>query len=216
MQALTQRITARIRAVQPAACGRSHRFALLGCAGLALIAAGLCMPWRAGLVMGRSMEPTLPHGSVFLYDHQYYRTHPVRAGDIIVLRQNGTTWIKRVYAPGGSRFWALREVVAGSINRRPIRASQSARFARVVSHLRKEMGADVRVTKVRVPPGCVFVVGDGTVSVDSRQLGPFEADEILGRVVELPGQHFGPIPGWVVMSFPERRVEAAPPAGGVS
>ena len=215
MQALAQRITTRIRAVQPSACFRSRRFALLGCIGLGLILGGLCLPWRAGMVMGRSMEPTLPNGSVFLYDHQYYRTHPVQAGDIVVLRKNGATWIKRVYAPEGTRFWALRETVAGSVNRRPIRASQSARFVRTVSHMREEMGADLKVVQLQVPAGFVFVMGDGTLSMDSRQLGSFEADEILGRVVELPGQHFGPIPNWVVMSFPERNPETAS-AGGVS
>jgi hypothetical protein len=78
------------------------------------------------------------------------------------------------------------------------------------------MGSDVRVTRVRVPPGCVFVVGDGSVSLDSRQLGPFTADEILGRVIELPGQHFGPIPSWVVKSFPERRGFPRAAESGVS
>jgi signal peptidase I len=212
--ALVQHSMTRVRSA--ALHGTGRRVRVLGGAGLALIAAGLFMPWRGGLVVGRSMEPTLPHGTVFLYDHQYYRNHPVQSGDIVVLRENGTTWIKRVYAPGGTGFWALREEVAGTIKRQPIRESQSVRFAKVASHLRDTMGAKMRVTRVRVPTGCVFVMGDGVVSVDSRQLGPFQASEILGRVVELPGQHFGPIPSWVVMSFPERRGLDSGAHGGVS
>ena len=58
----------------------SGRLCGLGGAGLCLIAAALLSPWRPGIVDGRSMEPTLPPGSLFAYDRGYYRTHSVRRG----------------------------------------------------------------------------------------------------------------------------------------
>jgi signal peptidase I len=148
------------------------------------------------------MEPTLPHGTFFLYDQAYYRNHRVRSGDIVVVRHRGEVWIKRIYAAERSDFWTLRYGGYELVRHDPIRATQEGYFARAAARLRAAHGVDYRTVRMRVPPGCVFLVGDGTNSEDSRQFGPVAADEILGRVIALPGQRLGNIPEWVELSSP--------------
>src|SRR5713226_6418349 len=61
-------------------------------------------PLAMTVVVGHSMEPTLHSGALSLLDRSYYRSHPLRRGDIIVFRQGGDTYIKRVYALAGERL----------------------------------------------------------------------------------------------------------------
>ena len=172
---------------------------MLGGGVLALV--GAISPWRPGVVVGRSMEPTLSPGTAFLIDRSYYRTHPVRRGDIVVLKHDGETWIKRVFAAAGETFWTWREPCGGHILHEPIRSEQKEKFAQFASHMRS-IGGDVRVVPLRLSGDQIFVVGDGWVSEDSREFGPVEMEEIVGRVVAAPGHTLGTVPGWIEYSFP--------------
>jgi signal peptidase I len=169
-----------------------------------LCAAGVVglSPWRSGVVIGHSMEPTLPHGAFFLYDQAYYRSHPVRAGEIVVVRHGDEVWIKRVYATEQAGFWTLRYGGNELIRHDPIRPTQEGYFAHASHRLRTAHGCDYRLVRLRVPSGCVFLVGDGVSSEDSRLFGPIGADGILGRVIPLPGQRLGTAPDWVELSSP--------------
>jgi signal peptidase I len=155
------------------------------------------------------MEPTLAHGSAFLYDRTYYRHHPIRSGDVVLVRHGDEVWIKRVYATGGARFWTLRSGDQEEVRHDPIREAEQVHFARAANRLRRSHGVRYRVVRLRVPPGWVFLVGDNITSVDSRVSGPVDAGEILGRVVTLPGQRLGGIPDGVELSSPRfRQTEA--------
>lgn len=181
---------------------QSWRMRGLMASGLGVIAVVALTPWRPGLVVGHSMEPTLPHGTIFLYDRFYYRNHPVRPGDVVVVRHWDELWVKRVYAGAGTTFWTLRRLDDEIVRHDPIRASARPQFVRMVARLRLAYGADYRVVPVRVPTGRVFLVGDGTTSEDSRMFGVVDTEEILGRVVALPGQQLESMPDWIELSTP--------------
>jgi signal peptidase I len=168
-----------------------------------LIAAAAAAPWRVGIVSGHSMTPTLPSGGLFLYE-RLSAADAVGVGEIVVVMVDGRPCVKRVYATGGSAFWTLRQPVQGSIRRDPITASQRDRWEQLATHERVENQADVRVMPFRVPVGHVFLVGDGASSEDSRQFGPVDATQLVGRVVALPGQQLDPPASGVELSFPAR------------
>lgn len=188
---------------------------LIAC-GLGVIAVVALTPWRPGLVVGHSMEPTLPHGTFFLYDRLYYRNHPVRPGDVVVVRHRNEVWVKRVYAGAGTTFWTLRRLDDEAIRHDPIRVAAHPDFVQLAAHMRVAYGLDYRVVPMRVPPESVFLVGDGLKSADSRTFGPIDTEEILGRVVALPGQQLGSMPDWIELSTPrsERRAESGKTQGG--
>jgi hypothetical protein len=56
-----------------------------------------------------------------------------------------------------------------------------------------------------VPPGNLFLIGDGTFSRDSRQCGHIAADQVLGRVVAAVGHRLQPMPEYVELAWPSRR-----------
>lgn len=144
----------------------------------------LLLPWRMGVVRGESMDPTLKSGSLFLLDRAYYRLHPLRRGDVVVLRRGGETLVKRVMAAGGDRFLAWQEYSDG-VTSEPI----TAEVARTMSKRRTEY---VGVAQVRVPTGALFVVGDGYSSEDSRTFGLVHQEDVLGRVVSTPSVERNP------------------------
>jgi signal peptidase I len=181
-----------------------QRLARLGVAGIGLVGLACFTPWRTGVVMGRSMMPTLPPHSIFLYDRRYSRSLPLQRGVIIVVRVRGELWVKRVYALGGESFWALRQVDKEGVRLEPIRSSQLRRFRVLVATMRNRMHHNWSVVRVRVPPRQVFLVGDGAWSRDSRDLGPVSTRQILGRVVAWPGTCLPPAPR-SERSFPTRR-----------
>jgi signal peptidase I len=177
--------------------------------GLCLIAVAQFCPLRTGIVQGHSMAPTLAPGSLFVYDHTYYRHHPLRSGDVVLVRQGKTVWVKRVYAVEGESFWTYRERQPdGQFRRDPIAPGQVRRFSQVAAHDRNLYGRDVEVVRLRRPQGLVFLVGDGYWSLDSRTFGPLAQADVIGRVVELPGQHFGSAPDHIVLSFPSASPDA--------
>src|ERR1051325_9853895 len=83
------------------------RRVLVGGGLLALVLIYLTCPFRLGIVCGASMEPTFHNGDPILIDRGYYRARPVGRGDVILLRQDGLTLIKRVFAVGGDSFHVM-------------------------------------------------------------------------------------------------------------
>jgi signal peptidase I len=152
--------------------------AFLGAVGLFHM---LC-PRQIGVVSGASMEPSFRSHQVILIDRQYYQSHPVRRGDVVILRQDDTVLIKRVYALGGDTFWTMFNADDGELFRDIVEPSRLPRIRRVMPLL-----PSYRLTKLTVPPGKIYVVGDNTnASVDSRQFGAVPLTAVLGRVRNAP------------------------------
>jgi signal peptidase I len=154
---------------------------------LAAILAALGMfhvfcPWQIGVVSGASMEPSFRSHQIILIDRHYYRHHPFRRGDVIILRQDDAVLIKRVYALGGDSFWTLFNADDGDLYREIIEPTKLARIRRLLPLL-----PSYHLTRVKVPPGTVYVVGDNSsASVDSRSFGPVPLSAVLGRVTHAP------------------------------
>jgi signal peptidase I len=180
--------------------------------GLWLILGAQFCPLRAGVVQGHSMKPALAPGSLFVYDHTYYQHHPVRSGDVVLIREGGGIWVKRVYAAGGESFWTLRERMPGGRFRRdPIAPGQEGRFARFAAH-RRRRHQDLKVVRLRLPAGQLFLVGDHAWSQDSRSVGPLARADVVGRVIELPGQRLSTVPDYIALSFPQSAARIGGPA----
>ncbi len=58
-----------------------------------------------------SMEPTIARRDHVIADLWYFRQHPVSRGDIVIFRREGTVFVKRVMALGGSTIWGEDTVV---------------------------------------------------------------------------------------------------------
>ncbi len=139
-------------------------------------------PWQIGVVSGASMEPSFRSHQIILIDRHYYRDHPLRRGDVIILRQDDAVLIKRIYALGGDSFWTLMNADDGDLYREIVEPAKLARIRRLLPLL-----PSYRLTHVKVPPGTVYVVGDNTnASVDSRSFGPVPLAAVLGRVNNAP------------------------------
>ena len=181
---------------------------LVWCAAVLPLVAMLC-PTRVGVVFGHSMEPTLKHLSLFAFDQNHYREHPIRKGDIVVIRDGSGTWIKRVYAVGGEGFFAWKEPRDGVIRHEPIAQDQHDYFVQLAADQRRMDVGDCRVVRLKVPKDGLFVIGDGAWSEDSRTWGYVRAENVIGRVVPLPGQDLGTTPTWTEMSSPRAAARLA-------
>ncbi len=136
--------------------------------------------WRAALVAGPSMLPTLKPEDRLLTTRGYA---DLRHGDIVVfepaeLYDEGDDVVKRVIGlPGdvvlvaGDRVWVNGQAEPTD---RPLRISYTAPTG----------------VEVRVPPGELFLLGDNRpASFDSREMGPVPHERVKGRVVAV----FAPI-----------------------
>jgi signal peptidase I len=159
--------------------------------GLAGVVAGIWLagPCRIVVVQGRSMEPTMHNGQVIMVDRSYYRRHSPQAGDIVVFRHGGRTYIKRVYAGEGETVYWLAEGRTGLDTLiQPIRRDCADRVATALVKNRQ-----IRVKPLRIPMGTFFALGDHFgQSIDSRELGPIQNDAVIGRV--LPWHGMTPAP----------------------
>jgi signal peptidase I len=161
-------------------CSRIARPCLLG--GAVLLAASLS-PWRFGIAVGSSMDPTLASGQPFLYDRGYYGPHPLLKGDVIVLNIGGETWVKRVYAGPGAQFWAFRERDGRAVRTSPVRPADRERFSTLGRRWKRGSQLTSELVRITLGPNQVFLMGDGAYSFDSREWGPVPADQVLGRVL---------------------------------
>ena len=136
-------------------------------------------PLTTTVVLGHSMEPALLPGAVYVLDRGYYRSHALQKGDVVVLKHDGVTYIKRVYALPGAHLSLLRDESGSEDELLNNREAECLRERQIEGKL-----GGRRVLSLIVPPEECFVLGDNsTVSVDSRDFGPVPIDAILGRAL---------------------------------
>jgi signal peptidase I len=163
-----------------------RRWGLPLAAGLVVLR--LCCPFSIGVVQGSSMTPTYRPGQLFLLDRHYYRNHPIRRGDVVVVQCDNHTMIKRVFGLAGDSIWLLIQPDGNKIERTLISPELVPRLQRAAK--RWDIG---RLTRMKIPPGEVYLLGDCTeASIDSRSFGAVPISAILGAVTPLrPG--IGPV-----------------------
>lgn len=142
----------------------------------------LFCPWQVGVVSGASMEPSFRSHQIILINRRYYQRHPLRRGDVVILRADGMVLIKRIYALGGDSFWTLLNTDDGELYREIIEPTRLAKIRRLMPLI-----PSYRLTRTTVPAGMIYVVGDNTnASLDSRSFGPVPISAVLGRVNNAP------------------------------
>jgi signal peptidase I len=102
-------------------------------------------------------------------------------GDVVVFRRDSDTLVKRVWASSGDKLWEVRDPTVGSFL-----VATEAELRSLRRTVRNAPGVGT-LHQVIVPPGCVYVVGDGgQCSLDSRTFGPIPVKSLSGRVVGVP------------------------------
>jgi signal peptidase I len=143
--------------------------------GLATLVYGFGNLYQPTVVVGESMAPTLRDGRVIWIDRTYYRSNQPRCGDVVVFRQDGETYVKRVYRGPGE---LVRYIASGGQFLLPVREP----FFDTLKERYSRGRTSLRLSELRVPEDSVFVLGDNfSASVDSRQLGAIPISSILGR-----------------------------------
>lgn len=156
-----------------AARGGWARLAGLVLCGLLAVTAAWKAPLHLAVVSGQSMSPTLAPGQPLVYAKLRPNDPPLRRGDVVLVRLGGTVCVKRILALGDDRFWTRRIGPGDYVLLDP---HQSIRRWRA-------RYPELAYFQYHVPADHLFVVGDNLLSIDSRQLGPVPASEVLGRVV---------------------------------
>jgi signal peptidase I len=127
------------------------------------------------VVRGDSMLPTYRDGQLLLVNRFTGLNGPLSRGDVVLVKTANDVLIKRIaYLPGDV-----------------IPSPESRAFRRVQDYFEVERRAGVQedYLPLKVPPGFVVVLGDNrAASEDSRQFGPIEYKDILGRVVNAPNR----------------------------
>lgn len=109
-------------------------------------------------VNGDSMLPTFHSGERLLVSKAYWLVGPIQRNDVVVIRtaKPGEYLIKRVYRLAGEE----------------------------VDFLNVPQDYQITQGKYIVPQGSIYVLGDNLpVSEDSRKYGPFDLDDVIGKVV---------------------------------
>ncbi len=122
------------------------------------------------------MDPTLHDRQLVLYRPAQIRNpSELRRGDVVLLKMRGETVVKRVFALGGDTFWSFGG---------PLLDTPSYWLLDVGTNpaVWKRRYARFRYRANSVPAGCVYVVGDGPGSLDSRHLGAIPVSAVIGRV----------------------------------
>ena len=139
------------------------------------------------VVDGSSMYPTLESGDRVFVNKMSYRLHDPNRGDVVVLHQitgaSERDLIKRVIALPGEEIEmrSCTVLIDGRVLNEPYLDPATA----------TSCGGDIAPEVV--PENHVFVMGDNRGgSQDSRQLGPIDEDDLVGRafVVFWPSSHW--------------------------
>ena len=131
--------------------------------------------FQIALVHGSSMNPSFHNGQVILVARSYWLDHPIKPGDVVLVRHDGEVLIKRVYRLGGEPV-NPRRIFGAKLQRLPAMG--------IFYNLIYRNGP---TTAYLVPKGYAVVLGDNaSVSVDSRQFGPVPISSIIGRVLWAP------------------------------
>ena len=125
-----------------------------------------------GVVVERSMLPTMTEGNYFFINKYIYRLHPPRRGDIVVLRHGELqeeTYVKRIIGLEGDTVRMTRGQVY--LNGHPLSEPY------VLKQPYPDFGPHL------VAPKTCFVMGDNRAeSEDSRKFGDVPLDELQGRI----------------------------------
>ena len=142
--------------------------------------------FQAFFIPSPSMTPTLDVHDRVLVNKLSYKVGDVERGDVVVFERppndTGTIrdLIKRVVAVGGDTIESRGDTLY--VNDQPVREPY-----------RKTSSIGNAVTRMTIPPGQVFVMGDNrTNSSDSRVFGPINEDAIVGRAFV----KIWPVQGW--------------------
>jgi len=147
----------------------------LGVAGIAASLYAIANLFTPTVVVGDSMAPTLRSGKVIWVDRTYYKTHKPSAGEVVVFRVDGITYVKRIYRGPGD---VIHYVASGAEWVGPVRETQ---VSYVKTRYEGRRGA-LSLKYVRVPQDSIFVIGDNYLrSIDSRELGPIPMSAVIGR-----------------------------------
>lgn len=134
-------------------------------------------------VHGASMYPTLEGNELLIVNKWVYRVGQPKYGDIVVFHtKEERDFIKRVIGLPGDRI----QIMDGKVYRNGEELHED--------YINGQMNPDTFVDTI-VPPNMLYVLGDNrNNSKDSRNIGPIEMSEIVGRadIVILPIQkmHF--------------------------
>lgn len=156
----------------------------IGCYVGVLMAAGAyaASPYRIGITYGTSMEPTYHNGQPYLLERPH-AGRPVRRGDVVLFRRAGQTYMKRVLALPGDRFYVLARKPGEYDAEELVRDWELPRIRRMI-----EAGwTACRIVQRVVPAGHLYVVGDNMLlSEDSRSFGFVELESVVGRIIDAP------------------------------
>jgi len=133
--------------------------------------------FRALKFASSSMEPTIFASDKFVFDKHYYQRHPVRRGDLVVMRIQDSLTVKRIIAIGGDTIQGRDRGIV--LNDRV----QSEPF---IEHKARVAAYDWMDTfgPTAIPSGKFFVMGDNRdISLDSRSadFGLVDARSIVGK-----------------------------------
>ena len=131
--------------------------------------------FRQGVVSGDSMEPTYHNGQALLVLRRHSFSPLPQRGDVVVLKKDRDTIIKRVaYLPG--------DIIT---NQAVIEKTFSNNLA---DYYEQQPAPEARLAPVLiVPAGYIVVLGDNReISYDSRSFGPVALKDVLGSVVAAP------------------------------
>jgi signal peptidase I len=153
-------------------------YVLALCAGAAYAAS----PYRVGFVCGESMSPALSNGEFYVLERA--SCQQLKRGDVVVFRQNGLTYLKRILATPGDRFYVIPRIGVGDTDE--LIDAQDVDRVRQISKRYPYRGT-WRLVERKVPAGHLYVVGDHLErSEDSRGYGFVEISAIEGRLVKAP------------------------------
>jgi signal peptidase I len=159
-----------------------RRLGLLGTL-LVLVAFYVAAPYRLGVVVGDSMSPSMKHGDMYLLERTYGDLTNLEAGDVVVFRHNGASYLKRVLAMPGDKVYVL--TIPGAGRDEFIMDWELARMRRLTANSRGWYAT--RLIERRVPEGFFYAVGDHlNSSIDSREFGPIQAQNVMGKLINPP------------------------------
>ena len=147
---------------------------LFVCLFLMVVAAYISV-FRQGVVSGDSMEPTYHNGQALLVLRRHWFSPLPKRGDVVVLRKDRDTIIKRVaYLPG--------DVVTNEAVLNPTLYNNLRDY-----YEQQPSAANPQSPVLIVPAGYLVVLGDNrAISYDSRSFGPVALKDVLGSVVAAP------------------------------
>ncbi|MFZ0321253.1 MAG: signal peptidase I [Candidatus Sulfotelmatobacter sp.] len=157
---------------------------------VALVSDGLLLRTTASVagfarfgINGSAMEPTIKRGDQVMTDLRYYRSRAPGRGEILMIRQDGDVYCRRIVGESGDTILVKDGLVF--LNGSHLDESY-------VQHVGNPAPSLDNFGPIVVPDGKYFVMGDNRdVSRDSRlqEFGFVDKESILGRTLYLFNVH---------------------------